>query len=105
MGLDQGDGGTNPVPDEDMSAGGAAHPGWLPPAAPIHHPTPRRLPRTRYVHASPQTWSLIRGAYLSGLSAPTVAARFGVSETAIRKRARREGSHRAPATDSGLGAC
>jgi hypothetical protein len=48
-------------------------------------------PRSRYVTASPETWSLIRGAYLSGLSAPTVAARFGVSETALRKRARREG--------------
>ncbi len=54
-------------------------------------PTRRILPRTRYVSASPQTWSLIRGAYLSGLSAPTVAARFGVSVTALRKRARREG--------------
>jgi hypothetical protein len=51
----------------------------------------RRLPRTRYVSASPETWSLIRGAYLSGLSAPAVAARFGVSVTAIRKRAGREG--------------
>jgi len=48
-------------------------------------------PRTTYVTASPGTWILIRGAYLSGLSAPTVAARFGVSVTAIRKRARREG--------------
>jgi len=48
-------------------------------------------PRTRYVTASPATWSLIRSAYLSGLSAPTVAARFGVSVTALRKRARREG--------------
>jgi hypothetical protein len=50
-----------------------------------------RLPHTRYVTASAETWSLIRGAYLSGLSAPTVAARFGVSETALRRRARREG--------------
>ena len=50
-----------------------------------------RLPHTRYVTASPETWSLIRGAYLSGLSAPTFAARFGVSETALRRRARREG--------------
>lgn len=54
------------------------------------HPR-RRLPRTRYVTASPETWSLIRGAYLSGWSAPAVAARFGVSETAIRRRAGREG--------------
>lgn len=51
----------------------------------------RRLPTTTYVTASPETWSLIRGAYLSGLSAPTVAARFGISVTALRKRARREG--------------
>ena len=54
------------------------------------HPR-RRRPRTRYVTASPETWSLIRGAYLSGWSAPAVAARFGVSETAIRRRAGREG--------------
>lgn len=54
------------------------------------HPR-RRLPRTRYVTASPETWSLIRGAYLSGMSAPAVAARFGVSETSIRRRAGREG--------------
>jgi hypothetical protein len=46
---------------------------------------------TRYVTVSPDTWSLIRGAYLSGLSAQTVAGRFGVSEGAMRKRAAREG--------------
>ena len=49
------------------------------------------MPRTRYVTASPETWGLIRGAYLSGMSAPAVAARFGVSETSIRRRAGREG--------------
>ena len=48
-------------------------------------------PTSRYVTASAETWSLIRGAYLSGLSAPTVAARFGISVTALRKRAGREG--------------
>jgi len=48
-------------------------------------------PETRYVTVSPETWSLIRGAYLSGLSARTVAGRFGVSEGALRKRAAREG--------------
>jgi len=48
-------------------------------------------PKTTYVAASPQTWELIRAAYLSGLSAPTTAARFGVSVTALRKRAAREG--------------
>lgn len=50
-----------------------------------------RPPTTRYVTASAETWSLIRGAYLSGLSAPAVAARFGVSETSLRRRAGREG--------------
>lgn len=51
----------------------------------------RAKPRTTYVAASPQTWELIRAAYLSGLSAPTAAARFGVSVGALRKRAAREG--------------
>lgn len=51
----------------------------------------RAHPRTTYVTAGAEAWSLIRGAYLSGLSAPTVAARFGVSVSALRKRARREG--------------
>ncbi len=51
----------------------------------------RAKPKTVYVAASPQTWELIRAAYLSGLSAPTAAARFGVSVTALRKRAAREG--------------
>ena len=48
-------------------------------------------PTTRYVTVGAETWSLIRGAYLSGLSAPTVAARFGVSVTALRKHASAEG--------------
>ncbi|HEX6860509.1 MAG TPA: hypothetical protein VF138_09980 [Caulobacteraceae bacterium] len=51
----------------------------------------RPKPKTTYATASPQTWELIRAAYLSGLSAPTAAARFGVSVTALRKRAAREG--------------
>ncbi len=46
---------------------------------------------SHYRLVSAETWSLIRGAYLSGLSAPSVAARFGVSTGAIRKRAAREG--------------
>lgn len=46
---------------------------------------------THYRTASPETWSLIRGAYLSGLSAPTVGARFGAASGAIRKPAKREG--------------
>jgi|GEM_PF-4128770 len=47
----------------------------------------------RYVTVSPDTWSLIRGAYLSGLSARTVAGRFGAAEGALRKRAARECSN------------
>lgn len=63
-------------------------------------------PRTRYTRASRQTWELIRAAYLSGLSGPTVCARFGVSVTALRKRARREGWTKtawAAARDGGVG--
>ncbi len=48
-------------------------------------------PTTTYVTASRRTWEMIRAAYLSGLSAPTVAARFGVSVSGLRKRAQREG--------------
>ncbi|WIY69078.1 hypothetical protein KB221_13480 [Aquidulcibacter paucihalophilus] len=51
----------------------------------------KALPKTRYVTVAAETWDLIRGAYLSGLSAPTVAARFGVSVTALRKHAAKEG--------------
>ena len=51
----------------------------------------KALPKTRYVTVAAETWGLIRGAYLSGLSAPTVAARFGVSVTALRKQAAKEG--------------
>ena len=51
----------------------------------------RAHPTTTYVRAGPEAWARIREAYLSGLSAPTVAARFGVSVAAIRKRAAREG--------------
>lgn len=48
-------------------------------------------PKTTYVTACPATWELIRAAYLAGQSAPTAAARFGVSVGALRKRAAREG--------------
>ena len=60
----------------------------------------RAHPATTYVRAGPQTWGRIREAYLSGLSAPTVAARFGVSVAAIRKRAAREGWTKAAMGDS-----
>lgn len=48
-------------------------------------------PTTTYVTASPATWELIRAAYLSGQSAPTVSARFGISVGGLRKRAARDG--------------
>ena len=48
-------------------------------------------PKTTYRLVSPDSWRLIRAAYLSGLSAPTVAARFDVSVAALRKRAAKEG--------------
>jgi hypothetical protein len=48
-------------------------------------------PKTTYRLVSPDSWRLIRAAYLSGLSAPTVAARFDISVAALRKRAAREG--------------
>ena len=47
-------------------------------------------PKT-YTKVSPQTWELIRAAYLSGLSATVVARRFGVTLSSLRKRASREG--------------
>ncbi len=51
----------------------------------------RPHPTTTYRRAAPAVWALIRADYLAGLSGPTVAARFGVSVWALRKRARREG--------------
>lgn len=54
-------------------------------------PHPGAGPEPRYVTVNPDGWSLIRGAYLSGLTARAVAVRFGVSEGALRKRAAREG--------------
>jgi len=48
-------------------------------------------PRTTYRHVGLTTWHLIRHAYLSGASGPAVAARYGVSVSALRKRAAREG--------------
>jgi len=60
----------------------------------------RAHPATTYVRAGPQTWGRIREAYLSGLSAPAVAARFGVSVAAIRKRAAREGWTKAAMGDA-----
>jgi len=54
-------------------------------------------PKTTYNRLNPPMWAYVRAAYLSGLSAPAVAARFGVSVAAIRKRASREGWTKASA--------
>lgn len=47
--------------------------------------------RAPYAIVSDETWELVRAAYLSGLSASVVAARFGVTVWGLRKRAAREG--------------
>jgi hypothetical protein len=47
--------------------------------------------RKPYQIRSPETWDLIRSAYLRGEGAPHLARVFGVTETNIRKRARLEG--------------
>lgn len=47
--------------------------------------------RASYSVVSDETWELVRGAYLSGLSASVVAARFGITVWGLRKRAGREG--------------
>lgn len=52
-------------------------------------PPPAR--RKSYKIAGPQTWALARELYLAGLPAPEVAARLGVSEHNLRKKATREG--------------
>ena len=48
---------------------------------------------------SPETWAQARAAYLAGDTAEAVSARFGVSESALRKRAREEGWRRADQPD------
>lgn len=52
-------------------------------------PPPAR--RKAYKIAGPQTWALARELYLAGLPASEVAARLGVSEHNLRKKATREG--------------
>lgn len=61
-------------------------------------------PRSTYHVASAATWELIRTGYLAGLSAPALAARYGVSVGAVRKRAGRDGwTKRAYAAREGAG--
>jgi hypothetical protein len=47
--------------------------------------------RTRYKHRSPETWELVRTAYMRGESAPVLARRFDVTVWNIYKKAMEEG--------------
>lgn len=48
------------------------------------------LLRNKYKIAGPQTWELVRAAYLNGDAARVVAERYGVTVPAIRRRACKE---------------
>ncbi|MBX3431313.1 MAG: hypothetical protein KF779_17135 [Hyphomonadaceae bacterium] len=48
------------------------------------------LERNKYKIAGPQTWELVRAAYLAGEPARVVAERYGVTVPAIRRRACKE---------------
>lgn len=48
------------------------------------------LLRNKYKIAGPQTWELVRAAYLNGEAARVVAERYGVTVPAIRRRAWKE---------------
>lgn len=48
------------------------------------------LLRNKYKIAGPQTWELVRAAYLNGDAARVVAERYGVTVPAIRRRAWKE---------------
>ncbi len=47
--------------------------------------------RNTYKIRSPETWDLIRSAYVRGETAPSLAEQFDVTEWAIRNRARKQG--------------
>ncbi|AQR62540.1 hypothetical protein BZG35_13470 [Brevundimonas sp. LM2] len=52
-----------------------------------------------YRKRSPETWTAARGAYLGGLTAEEVCARFDLGESAFHKRKREEGWRRADQDD------
>lgn len=59
-------------------------------------PSPCSPPaRAGYRIRPPETWRAVRAEYLSGVPAEEVATRFGVGESALRARARRQGWRRA----------
>lgn len=47
--------------------------------------------RSPYRFRGPETWAAVREAFIAGETAAAVAARFGVTDGAIRQRANREG--------------
>jgi hypothetical protein len=51
----------------------------------------QNLKRAPYTPGSPETWELIRSAYLRGASAGALSRHFGVTASAIYKRAWRHG--------------
>lgn len=54
-------------------------------------PSAEPAPAVRYRIVGPQTWALVREDYLSGTSARVCAARWGVGESNLKRRAREEG--------------
>ena len=57
-------------------------------------PSAEPAPAVRYRIVGPQTWALVREDYLSGTSARVCAARWGVGESNLKRRAREEGWRR-----------
>jgi hypothetical protein len=55
--------------------------------------------RSGYRIRSDETWAEARAAYLSGESAPTVCARYGLNENTLRARQAREGWRRSDIAD------
>jgi hypothetical protein len=54
-------------------------------------PLAEPAPAVRYRIVGPQTWALVREDYLSGVPARVCAARHGVTESNLKRRAREEG--------------
>lgn len=52
---------------------------------------PIKPPRKRPFRAPPETWAMVKAAYVGGKSAPQCAEEFGVEVAALRARALREG--------------
>lgn len=70
-----------------------------PPNSPcVRHVGHSGMTQTRHSdRPTAETWALIRSDYLSGVTAPVVAERYGVPERTLRRRAALEGWRRADA--------